>query len=158
MGRVWKQVLSPKQMNKVFDVYHGEWMPHMDRCWNSDDHLQVLSRLIRTDWGTVEHVTIKRYGEPVEFELSGDGSKDIPWKIKQEVKNELFGEDRVAIEVFPSEKNLVDICDVYHLWVLPKGFKIPFGIHPRDKKTHNVNRGALPLTQELLDNTKETTK
>ena len=30
----------------------------------------------------------------------------------------------------------------YHLWVFEKGFQLPFGIHPRDKKTVTVNRGS----------------
>lgn len=74
--------------------------------------------------------------------MTNDGSRDIPWSVKQEIKNELVGERRVAIEVFPAQKNLVDICDVYHLWVLPKDFKLPFGIHPtRDPQGKPVERG-----------------
>ena len=36
----------------------------------------------------------------------------------------------------------MDVCDCYHLWVFEKGFQLPFGIHPRDKKTVTVNRGS----------------
>lgn len=60
------------------------------------------------------------------------------WKLK----NDLFGEKRVAVEVFPTQDRLVDVCDCYHLWVFEKGFQLPFGIHPRDKKTVTVNRGS----------------
>ena len=59
-----------------------------------------------------------------------------------QIKNELFGEKRLAIEVFPTQDRLVDVCDCYHLWVFEKGFQLPFGIHPRDKKTVTVNRGS----------------
>lgn len=58
------------------------------------------------------------------------------------IKNDLFGEKRVAVEVFPTQDRLVDVCDCYHLWVFEKGFQLPFGIHPRDKKTVTVNRGS----------------
>lgn len=37
--------------------------------------------------------------------------------------------DRVAIEVFPSQDQLVDEANVYHLWVLPKEVQLPFGLH-----------------------------
>lgn len=132
MSRKWVKGLPPKKVHEMFGLYKGIWMPQMDRCWESDDGYSVLSRLIRTDWGTVEHATIQRLG----------GSGDIPWAVKQEIKNELFGEKRTAIEVFPTAKNLIDVCDVYHLWVLPKDFKMPFGIHPvRDPQCHPVNRG-----------------
>lgn len=59
-----------------------------------------------------------------------------------QIKNELFGEKRVAIEVYPSQDRLVDAADTYHLWVFEKGFKMPFGIHPRDEKPMAVNRGS----------------
>ena len=54
----------------------------------------------------------------------------------------MFGVDRIAIEVFPEEKRLVDVMDCYHLWILPKYFEMPFGIHPKDKKCKVVNRGV----------------
>ena len=79
---------------------------------------------------------------------------------KMEIKNDLFGEKRVAVEVFPTQDRLVDVCDCYHLWVFEKDSS-SVRIHPRDKKTVTVNRGSTrsePLTaqgvkqhQELLE-------
>ena len=153
MARKWLEVLSPKQINDEFNVYHGVWMPQMDRCWDSDDGFQVTSRLLMTEWGRVEHAVITRI-DAASF-LSSDGSADVSWAIKQEIKNELFGKDRVAIEVFPEESKLVDVCDCYHLWILPKGFKIPFGIHPtKDVQAKYINRGVNNSPQ-ILENTKK---
>lgn len=130
--RTWYKLLPPKLMHEELGIYHGEWLPKMDRYWESSDGYSVMSRQIRTAWGTVEHVSIQILG----------GFGDVPWAVKQEIKDELFGRDRTAIEVFPSKKNLVDVCDVYHLWVLPKDFKIPFGIHPlRDPMGTPIERG-----------------
>ena len=154
MARVWKDVISPKALNDTMHVYHGDWLPKMDRCWHSDDGFQVCSRLIGTEIGKVEHVTIIRINKDIAKSLDS-GAGDIPWRIKQEIKDELFGEDRVAIEVFPAKNRLVDMTDTYHLWVLPKKFKMPFGIHPNDAKVSNIHRGCLPMTQELIDNTRE---
>lgn len=53
---------------------------------------------------------------------------EIPWAAKQRIKDELAGAGRVAVEVFPPAKELVDQADAYHLWVLPDGFKLPFGV------------------------------
>lgn len=136
--RKWIKGISPRQLNSVIPVYNGEWMPQMDRYWESDDGYSVMSRLLRTKWGKVEHVAIQRMNKV----FSSDGSNDIGWSIKQQIKNELFGENRLAIEVFPEEKLLVDVCDVYHLWVFEKGFELPFGIHPKEAaKMQYVNRG-----------------
>jgi hypothetical protein len=43
------------------------------------------------------------------------------------IKSELFGAERTAIEVCPPESELVDVANMYWLWVLPEGFKLPFG-------------------------------
>lgn len=162
--RKWVQTISPKQLNQIANVYHGTWMPEMDRCWNSDDGYQVTSRIIFTEWGKVEHVAITYHsdgfgksGDILEAasKITTDGSGDIPWRIKQEIKNEIFGKDRVAIEVFPKESNIVDVSDVYHLWILPKGFKIPFGIHPtKDPQCKVLNRGVPKNSIALVENTK----
>ena len=60
MSRKWTEIISPKYMHDTLGVYQGTWMPQMDRCWVSDDGYQVMSRLINTEWGKVEHATIKR--------------------------------------------------------------------------------------------------
>ncbi len=132
MARVWHKTIPPKKMQEIAPLYQGVWMPHMDRCWESEDGYNVMSRKIKTAWGLVEHVTIQNKG----------GVGDVPWAVKQEIKDELFEFKSVAIEVFPSKKNLVDVCDVYHLWVLPKDFVMPFGIHPfKDVQCEPIERG-----------------
>lgn len=111
------------------------WHSDMDRCWlDNDENICVCSRLIRTQFGNVEHVTITKGTG------TSDGSGEIPWSMKQQIKDELFGENRFAIEVFPKKKNLVDVCDVYHLWVFDKRVDMPFGIG-RKEYQKSVNRG-----------------
>lgn len=133
--RKWHKLPPPKKLQEIAEIYKGVWMPQMDRYWESDDGYNAMSRLIKTEWGAVEHVTIQRSGK-------GLYAGDIPWAVKQEIKDELFGIRATAIEVFPAKKNLVDVCDVYHLWVLPKEFKLPFGIHPtRDVQCNPIERG-----------------
>lgn len=145
MSRIWCKGMSPRQLNKMMEtntgekVYKGDWMPQMDRYWESDDGFGVMSRLVNTPWGKVEHASIMR----ISNTHTSDGTRDIPWKIKQEIKNELFGENRIAIEVFPKTDDLIDECDVYHLWIFEKNFEIPFGIHPNNIKQMNyINRGC----------------
>ena len=131
--RRWHKSIPPKAAHEKFGIYSGSWSTQMDRYWESNDGLTVSSRQIRTAWGTIEHVAISR--------MNGN-TRDIPWAVKQQIKDELFGSRRIAIEVFPSQKNLVDTCDVYHLWVLPKDFTLPFGIHPvKDPQGTPVERG-----------------
>lgn len=149
MNRIWKATVPPKYLHDNYGVYRGIWMPQMDRCWMSDDGIQVTSRLLMTEWGKVEHAAITLMDG---FSVNGEG--DLPWSTKMEIKNELFGEDRLAIEVYPKARNLVDVMDVYHMWVFPKDFALPFGIHPtRDIQAKWINRGCPKDVTYLVKNT-----
>lgn len=133
------KAIPPKLLKDKFGLYTGGnragWHGDMDRCWlDNDDNICVCSRLIRTRFGNVEHVTITRGTGTC------DGSGGLTWTEKQEIKDTLFGENRFAIEVYPKRKNLVDACDVYHLWVFDKKVDMPFGIAPKEYK-QSVNRG-----------------
>lgn len=70
-----------------------------------------------TDWGEVTHLWIKRH----------DG-KPVTWREMQRVKNELVGDERLGMEVYPPRSEVVDVANMYHLWVLPEGFRLPFGL------------------------------
>ena len=151
MSRTWRETVSPAYLHQEFGIYKGIWMPQMDRCWMSDDGLQVLSRLLRTKWGKVEHASITRVGE-----IALNGEADMPWALKMQIKNELFGENRLAIEVFPKARNLIDTSDVYHLWVFDKDFDLPFGLHPtRDEQCPCVKRGYRKDLETMAMNAKD---
>ena len=136
----WVKGIPPRYMRDHFGLFSGGenrlgWHGEMDRCWmDNDENLCVCSRIIRTKFGNVEHVTISRGTG------TNDGTGEVSWAMKQQIKNELFGENRFAIEVFPKEKNLVDVCDVYHLWVFDKKVDMPFGIS-KGEYQKAINRG-----------------
>lgn len=79
----WIETITPKQAAEELGVpYHG-WMREMDRAWISEDQkYSVMSRLLRTEWGKVEHVTITA----AEGVGRSDGSGDIPWAVKMEMR------------------------------------------------------------------------
>ena len=49
------------------------------------------------------------------------------WRDFQEIKNELCGPEREAVQVYPAESRLVDTANQYHLWVMPEGMLFPMG-------------------------------
>ncbi len=150
----WIKSVPPKMLHDTMGVYHGNWMPEMDRCWiREEDGVTVSSRLVKTPVGNVEHVTITR------GDISFEGTGDFTWAEKMAIKNELFGENRAAVEVYPKTKNLVDVCDVYHLWVFDKKYEMPFGIHPREYKAainrgYNITQSELVTLKEYYENKK----
>lgn len=82
--------------------------------------VQVYERA--TGWGEVTHLCIRRH----------TGSTDVPWADKQRIKDLIAGPERVAIEVFPAAAELTDQANLYHLWVLPDGFDLPFALESHD--------------------------
>ena len=139
--------IPPKLLKDKLGLYTGGnrlgWQGDMDRCWiDNDRNICVCSRMIRTKFGNVEHVTITRGMG------TSDGSGEVSWAEKMRIKDELFGENRFAIEVFPKRKNLVDVMDVYHLWVFDKKLEMPFGIG-KGEYVPAVNRGYCVTKAEL---------
>ena len=136
----WVKGIPPRYMRDHMGMFTGGenrlgWHGEMDRCWmDNDENLCVCSRIIRTKFGNVEHVTISKGTG------TNDGTGEVTWAQKMQIKNELFGENRFAIEVCPKQKNLVDVCDVYHLWVFDKKVDMPFGIG-KGEYQKAVNRG-----------------
>lgn len=60
-------------------------------------------------------------------------SAELSWKEKQRIKDELFGADRMAVEVYPRASQLVDAANIYHLWVFPVGFSFDFGLGEKQR-------------------------
>ena len=120
--------------------------------WTLIGGYQVCSRLIRTKFGKVEHVTIIRIRKSIDenFTLNTGGSAPIGWNEKMMIKNELFGENRFAIEIYPKQDRLIDVTDCYHLWVFDKKLDMPFGIHPKEY-IKAINRGDNINDEEIAE-------
>ncbi|MDG0056956.1 hypothetical protein MMB75_25355 [Paenibacillus sp. P2(2022)] len=102
---------SPKSMHTGTG-----WVRELNKAW-TDGEYAVMSRVVKTDWGDVIHACMRN-----------TDNTDIPWAEKQRIKNDLFGVESTAIEVFPAQTDLVDEANMYHFWVLPQGIKLPFGL------------------------------
>lgn len=96
----------------------------------------VLVREVPTEWGSIEHAAIRNIS-----------NTDIAWRDMQRIKNELFGANRVAVEVFPPTHELIDEAGMYHLWVLPPGFVLPFTLVGHGHRL----RPSSPLPEEGRD-------
>lgn len=109
----WTEHPSPKQLKRGTG-----WFNEFSRVLrDNNNQFVVMIRDVETTWGIVEHACIKSASDD-----------DIPWRDKQRIKNELFGSERIAVEVFPKTSELVDHAMMYHIWVLPDGMELPFGI------------------------------
>lgn len=79
--------------------------------------VEVMER--QSKWGRLTLLAIRRR----------DGAEIHDWQRFQKIKNDIAGEHRVAIEIYPSELDLVEVPSTYYLWVLPEDFQLPFGLN-----------------------------
>lgn len=68
-------------------------------------------------WGAVRLLMIRRHDAAPLHDH---------WAVIQRIKRELVGPDALAMELYPPQGNTVDIANMYHLWVMPTGFAVPF--------------------------------
>ena len=76
-----------------------------------------------TPWEGMLRVSIGKYPKP------GAGAIDlhVNWSKIQEIKEQLFP-DRLAMEIYPPEEQVVDVANLRWLWILPEGCKLPFSL------------------------------
>ena len=75
--------------------------------WRDSHTAQVCYSL--APWGMTAHLKIRRR----------DSQDGISWDTLQAIKNDMLGEDTVAVEIFPSEYDVVNEANIRHLWEIP---------------------------------------
>jgi hypothetical protein len=53
------------------------------------------------------------------------------WNHLLQIKNDVCGEEREGIELYPAMSRIVDVANQYHLWVLPAGHTLDLGFKER---------------------------
>ena len=71
-------------------------------------------RLTKEGW---IHLSIRR----------NDRKAECDWRIFQRIKNDIAGEEREAVQLFPAMRRVLDTANQYHLWVAPKECVIGIG-------------------------------
>lgn len=110
----WRWSYFPKG-----SVGHG-WCAEIDRAVSNTVYVALVRFLDGGMMGRV-HLAIRT-----------PANREPPWRDLQRIKNEIMGPDRFAVQVCPPSDRLIDDADMYHLWVMPRGYEPGFGLHPRD--------------------------
>lgn len=83
-----------------------------------NNRYSVQLSIVLAPIGEVLHLWVTRH----------DHEMPRSWSDRQEIKNQIAGPERVAVEVFPPKSQLVDQAPMAHLWVYPEGFALPFSL------------------------------
>jgi hypothetical protein len=89
----------------------------------------------------VEYIVAKHV-DPIEppfaYRISvrrADGAPIRCWRVLQDVKNEIAGPERTAIELYPAESKVTDVANIYHLWIFEEGYSPPVGLRPGKRES-----------------------
>lgn len=123
-----------EMLDAPFENYGGKMPPKsvfLDRekgicvqCWNVQTTEKTPWRgMIKAGVKMTKAQTMKQYI---------DRSFDVPitWDQLQEVRRQLWPE-RIAIEVFPPARHVVNQANMRWLWVLPENADLPFSLDPK---------------------------
>ncbi len=79
--------------------------------WGNTYAAQVV--VSYTPLGPVNHLKVRRHN---------GGTNRLTWDELMVIKNEMLGEEALAIEIFPRDRDAVNEANIRHLWELPEGF------------------------------------
>jgi hypothetical protein len=114
---------------KFEEVYPSEGkLGENETMWQNRFYVVVRKYLQGTHEGAI-HLSIRHI----------DRKAIRDWRHFQRIKNELAGESREGMEVFPPEEFLVDTANQYHLFVLPVGQTTPFTWKSQGRIVGNKN-------------------
>lgn len=143
--RVWQPMrkgqVNPRMIQAAKDV--GEDDYRME-AWGNDLYDAIVRYMPTTSIETGEYG-----GELIWISVKSHGRHPIrDWRHLQQIKNEIAGPEREAVEIFPAESRLVDTTNEFHLWVLPEGQRIPWGynqrsvMEPKEIRAYNAEEKA----------------
>jgi hypothetical protein len=97
-------------------------VPCFHEMWQNKTHTVLVGlrnkdangRPTRDGW---IHLSIRR----------NDRKAECDWRIFQRIKNDIAGDEREAVQLFPAMRRVLDTANQYHLWVAPKQFVIGIG-------------------------------
>ena len=118
----------PEEFHALRRGVRGELADSPPERFFNNSRMSVILTEVKSGWTDTD-------GEPIPLSYLAikyhDRSARHDWRDFQRVKNEILGEEVEAIELFPAESRLVDSANQFHLYALPEGMKIPFGMDSR---------------------------
>ena len=102
---------------------------HVTRDQAKREYRRKLRTKIYESPKYIVHVTLpEKKDEATHVSIRRRDRRSVTsWRDFQDIKNQLCGPEREAVEMYPAESRLVDGANQYHLWVAPEGNRFPFG-------------------------------
>ncbi len=102
----------PQEPFEQIDLSTAKNIPDgMTRAYKNNWYVVMIYDNQETTHGKAIRIMVQRHDdEPIHS-----------WMDLQKIKNEIFGNEVVAIEYYPKQSELVDQHNIYWLWIFPEG-------------------------------------
>ena len=120
-----------------FIEYERKGLPEGVRSKRDSDSTEQTEWLVKNKTHTVIIIGDDRCDDPLQgwVVLSirrNDRAAECDWRILMRIKNDLVGENREAIQLFPGLRRVVDTANQYFLFVAPAGYVFGLGQFERE--------------------------
>lgn len=107
-----KRKRLPEGEFKAVDLSEREHPKWMTRAYANNRYIVMIMDKSPTDKGFAIRAMVQTVDDkPIENH----------WREMQRIKNEIFGVDKMAIEYYPPQSDLVDQHNIYWMWIFPEG-------------------------------------
>lgn len=112
--------------------YVRDWQPMKFNNTENDDTVTAMVDIFSNNQYSC--IVRKPYPKAKVTWLSIKRTDNAPihnWQHLQQIKNDICGEEREALEIYPAMSRIVDAENRYHLWVFPEGHIMDIGFKDR---------------------------
>lgn len=115
--------LPPGELKEI-DLSRQPFIPKdMTKAYANNRYVVMVYEKINTTHGEATRVMVQKHDDtPIVHH----------WAEMQKIKNEIFGEETVAVEYYPKESELINEHNIYWLWIYPDGV-LPIPITVKQK-------------------------
>lgn len=102
------------------EIPRSTWSPELllpgnaTRAWMSNKFLAQLFDVAPFNGIDTRRLSVNR----VTLKLDGKWDEDLTWDELMQVKREVGFSDWYALEVYPRDKDIIDVANIRHLWLL----------------------------------------
>ena len=109
---------SLKQKERDWEWQHRAVPEAMSRHFPTAGKLTTIWRCRKYE------VLVIQYPDDTVHLSIKDPTRRHSWQELQRIKNDVLGEHWAAVEVYPSERLVVDEADIYHLWCTTEKLRV----------------------------------
>lgn len=108
-----KEMKKPVTKFEQINLSKAPYVPErMTRAYRNTRYTVMVFDNAKTTHGLATQILVQKHDDTQILNH---------WAELQKIKNEIFGQESTAVEYYPAESELVNMHNIYWLWIFPEG-------------------------------------